>query len=115
MEEHPFVGRVDIAPLLPLREEALVERVELLHLRGRDLELEDVDVLGDALGPHRLRQRHVTVLHGPADVNLGRRRTVGLGDLLDHGVVEALGAGQRRVRDQSNAARLAEGLDLVLA
>eukprot|EP00966_Prymnesium_polylepis_P323877 7380006-Prymnesium_polylepis.1 len=46
---------VEAAPLLPLGEEPLVERVERRHVIGRQLKVEDVDVLRDALRPHAAR------------------------------------------------------------
>ena len=67
---------------------ALVNVIELLHLVIAQLKIEYLDVLGDALGPHALRDDDDATLHLVAQQYLGRRLVVCLGDLLDDGKLQ---------------------------
>src|SRR5690349_135179 len=77
---------------------ALVERADGAHLLVVELEAEDVEVLGDSLGRHRLRDHDVAELEVPADHHLTRGLAVPLRDLDDRGVVEHLALRQRAPR-----------------
>src|ERR1700742_1807289 len=65
-----------------------VERVEGFEFAGGELEVEDGEVLGDPLGPHRLGDGAAAFLQVPADHDLGRSLAVGGGDRDDGGIVE---------------------------
>src|SRR3954452_8180799 len=58
-----------------------VERVDGGELVAGQLEVEDVDVLGDAVRLGRLRDDRAPVLQAPAEHHLGRRLAVRVGDL----------------------------------
>ena len=68
-----------------------VERVDRGHLVGGELEVEDVDVLGDAVGLGGLRDDRAPVLDPPAQHDLGGGLAVRLSDAADHGVLEGAG------------------------
>jgi len=106
--------RIELAPLFPLGEEALVQRVQRRHVGLPELEVEDIRVLRDPLGAHALGQRHIAVLHRPANKHLRGRDAVGLCDAGENGVVEPEGARERRVRDDGDRALAAECSDVVL-
>src|SRR5919206_895607 len=93
------------------------------HLVGVELEVEDVDVLGDALGLHGLGDDRAAVLGPPAEHDLGRRLAVRLRDAADHRILQRRGvaavavegdAADRRPRLREDAVLLAEGLNVGL-
>src|SRR4051812_19997746 len=94
-----------------------VQCVDLAELVAGQLEVEDVDVLGDAVRLGRLRDDRASVLDAPAEHHLGRGLAVRLGDLRDDGVPQRAGvlalavegdAADRRPRLGEDAALLAE-------
>ena len=100
-----------------------VEPVDGGHLVGGELEVEDVEVLGDALGLGGLRDDRPSVLQAPAQHDLGGALAVRLGDLADHRVLEGAGVlavavegdpADRRPGLREDAVLGAEGLDLRL-
>jgi hypothetical protein len=58
-----------------------IERVDRRHLLWRELEVEDGEVLGDAGGLDRLRDRRPLLLQVPAQHDLGWRLAVLAGEL----------------------------------
>jgi hypothetical protein len=68
-----------------------VEGVDCCRLVGGELEVEDVDVLGDALGLGGLRDDRAPVLDAPAEHDLGRALVVRLRDLADDRVLQRAG------------------------
>src|ERR1700733_7493373 len=66
----------------------LVQRADRLDVLTGELEVEDFDVLGDALGLDRLREDDVAALDVPAQDDLGRRLPDPAGDGDDLRVVE---------------------------
>src|SRR3954462_12632113 len=79
-----------------------VERVDGGELVAGQLEVEDVDVLGDAVRLGRLGDDRAAVLQAPAQHDLGRCLAVGLGDLDDDRVLQ--GAGVLAVAVEGDAA-----------
>ena len=79
-----------------------VERVDGGQLVGGELEVEDVEVLGDAVRLGRLRDDRAALLQVPAQHDLGRGLAVRLGDLADDRVLE--GAGVLAVAVEGDAA-----------
>src|SRR4051794_26447278 len=65
-----------------------VERVDRGELVASQLEVEDVDVLGDPPGLGRLRNDGATLLQMPAQHHLRRALAVRLGDLADNRVLQ---------------------------
>src|SRR5436190_22686191 len=65
-----------------------VEAVDGGHLVGGELEVEDVEVLGDPCGLGRLRDHRAAMLQAPAQHDLGRRLVVRLRDAADDRVLE---------------------------
>ena len=68
-----------------------------VHLLGGQLEVEHVDVLGDALRVRRAGDHHVAQLQAPADQHLRRRLAVGAGDRRDRRVLQQLAHAERAV------------------
>src|SRR3954447_2159407 len=68
-----------------------IERVDRGHLVRGELEVEDVDVLGDAAGLGGLRDDRAPVLDAPAQHDLGGGLAVRRGDAADHSVLEGAG------------------------
>ena len=90
---------------------------------ARELEVEDVEVLGDAVRLGRLRDDRAALLQVPAQHHLRRRLAVRLGDLADDRVLEGAAvaavavegdAADRRPRLGEDAVLGAERLDLAL-
>ena len=74
-----------------------VERIELLHVTGGELEVEDLRVLRDALAVGRLRDDRDAALHAPAQQDRGRASTDALCDARHHRVAEQCAGAQRAV------------------
>jgi hypothetical protein len=74
-----------------------VEGCDLLHLLVGELEVEDVQVLGHPLGPHRLRDHDDLALGEPAQHDLADGLAVRGADLGERGVGEqvVLALGER--------------------
>src|SRR5690349_1532332 len=87
-DRNAVIGQRDA---LWLRSAALadIERVDRGGLFTRQLEVEDVEILGDALWLDRLRNRGATFLQVPAQHHLSRRLAVLPRDLEQRLVVEA--------------------------
>src|SRR6188472_459724 len=67
---------------------ARVERIDRTHLRIRQGEVEDVEVLLEALAAHRLGEHDEALLQVPAQHDLGRSLLVGGRRILDRGDAE---------------------------
>jgi hypothetical protein len=85
------------------------------ELVGRELEVEDVEVLRDPLWLRRLRDHRTAPLQVPAQHHLRRGLVMGLGDATDHRVLQ--GAGVVTVAVEGDAADRGPGLgeDALLA
>src|SRR5581483_6399047 len=77
---------------------AAVEPVDRRDVGGLELEVEDLDVLADPLGRHRLREDDVPVLDVPAEDDLRDRFADALGDLGQRRVTEHFALCDRRPR-----------------
>src|SRR4051812_10345715 len=75
---------------------AAVQPGQRRHLVGPELEVEQREVLLDALAGHRLREDDVAARDVPTQDDLGRRPPQLLGDRRDRRVVEDLALGDRR-------------------
>src|ERR671919_697721 len=76
----------------------LVERGDLLHIAGVELEVEQFEVLPHARWRHRLREHDVAALDVPPQDDLRRGFADLVGDLGDGGVIEHLALRDRRPR-----------------
>ena len=79
-----------------------VEAVDGGELVGGEVEVEDVEVLGDAVRLGRLRDDRAALLQVPAQHHLGRGLVVRLGDLADDRVLQ--GAAVAAVAVEGDAA-----------
>src|SRR6202012_6046029 len=70
-----------------------VQNVDPGHLLGGQLEVEHVDVLGDAAGLGGLRNDRASVLQAPAQHHLGRGLAVGPDDVSDNRVIKGAAVG----------------------
>src|SRR6185503_9893175 len=106
----PWSGLGDVAAerlerdVLGLRAAAAagVEAVDGGDLVGGELEVEDVDVLGDARGLRGLRDDRATLLQAPAEHHLSGGLAVRPGDVDDDRVLQ--GAGVLAVAVEGDAA-----------
>ena len=90
-------------------------RVELLHLVGGQLKVEEFDVLLQVDRRRRLRRDRRVVSEDPFERHLRRRLVVGCADLLQQRVAGERAGAQRRVRLDDGAALLIDaGAGLLL-
>src|SRR6266568_1308176 len=98
-------GRVTVKPggssgkvvRIPRDARAFVEPIEPFHIFAPKVEVEDLGVLADALGPHGFRDDDEIVLEAPTDQNLCGRAAVVRRDLLQDRVAEPPSPRERTV------------------
>src|SRR5262249_45842420 len=84
-----------------------VERVQLGHVLGRELEVEELAVLGDPLAVRRLRNHRDVPLDGPAKQDLGGRSSEAPSDSRCRVAAEVAAAAERAVRLEDDVSALA--------